>query len=317
VGPARSAGHTPRGGLRGVVTVEGLFVPLVTPFDADGEVDLDALERLAGEVLDEGADGLVALATTAEASSLDAQERDAVVGVCAAVAAGRDVPLLVGAGTNDTRTTIARHEALGGIDGVTGSLAVVPYYVRPTEAAIVAHFEAVAARSPVPVVLYNIPYRTGRGLGAEALLELAAVDGVIGLKQAVGAVDADTLTLLARAPADFAVLCGDDAFLLPLLLMGGAGAITASAHLCTGRFAALIAAALAGRVEEARAHAEALLPLVLALFAEPSPAVLKALLHAEGRIATADVRMPLAAASDAGVERGLAAHAEAAAVAAR
>jgi 4-hydroxy-tetrahydrodipicolinate synthase len=227
------------------------------------------------------------------------------------------VPLLVGAGTNDTRTTIARHEALGSIDGVTGSLAVVPYYVRPTEAAIVAHFEAVAARSPVPIVLYNIPYRTGRGLGAEALLELAAVDGVIGLKQAVGAVDADTLTLLARAPGDFAVLCGDDAFVLPLLLMGGAGAITASAHLCTARFAALMASALAGRVDEARGHAEALLPLVLALFAEPSPAVLKALLHAEGRIATADVRMPLGAPSPAAVERALAAHAQAAAIAAR
>jgi 4-hydroxy-tetrahydrodipicolinate synthase len=292
----------------------GLLVPLVTPFAADGAVDLGALERLAHEVLDDGAEGLVALATTAEASSLDAGERDAVVRVCAAVAAGRGVPLLVGAGTNDTRTTIARHEALGSIDGVTGSLAVVPYYVRPTEAAIVAHFEAVAARSPVPIVLYNIPYRTGRGLGAEALLELAAVDGVIGLKQAVGAVDADTLTLLARAPGDFAVLCGDDAFLLPLLLMGGAGAITASAHLCTARFAALMESALAGRVDEARGHAEALLPLVLALFAEPSPAVLKALLHAEGRIATPDVRMPLAAASAAAVERGLAAHAEAATV---
>jgi 4-hydroxy-tetrahydrodipicolinate synthase len=299
------------------MSVGGLLVPLVTPFDAGGDVDLGALERLAHEVLDDGADGLVALATTAEASSLDAGERDAVVSVCAAVAAGRGVPLLVGAGTNDTRTTIARHEVLGAIDGVTASLAVVPYYVRPTEAAIVAHFEAVAERSPVPIVLYNIPYRTGRGLGAAALLELAAVDGVIGLKQAAGALDADTLTLLAGAPGDFAVLCGDDAFLLPLLLMGGAGAITASAHLCTARFAALLAAALAGRVDEARAHSEVLLGLVLALFAEPSPAVLKALLHAESRIGTADVRMPLGAASAAAVQRALAAHAQAAAVAAR
>ena len=103
---------------------------------------------------------------------------------------------------------------------MTASLAVVPYYVRPSEAAIVAHFQAVAARSPVPLVLYNIPYRTGRGLGAAALLELAATDGIVGLKQAVGALDVDTLQLLAHAPDDFAVLCGDDAFLLPLLLMG-------------------------------------------------------------------------------------------------
>jgi 4-hydroxy-tetrahydrodipicolinate synthase len=283
--------------------VSGLHVPLVTPFDERGAVDLAALERMAEDVLDAGADGLVALATTAEASSLDERERDAVLAVCARVAVDRGVALIVGAGTNDTRTTIARHEALAQVEGVTASLAVVPYYVRPSEAAIVAHFQTVAARSPVPVVLYNIPYRTGRGLGAPALLELAGTDGIVGVKQAVGALDADTLQLLAGAPADFAVLCGDDAFLLPLLLMGARGAIAASAHLCTERFAALVAAAADGRLDEARAHAEALLPLVLALFAEPSPAVLKALLHEAGRIATPALRMPLQGASAAAVER--------------
>jgi 4-hydroxy-tetrahydrodipicolinate synthase len=281
----------------------GLLVPLVTPFVQDGSVDLAALERLAHEVLDDGADGLVALATTAEASSLDERERDAVIAVCSAVAAQRGVPLIVGAGTNDTRTTIARHEALAGVEGVTASIAVVPYYVRPSEAAIVAHFQAVAARSPLPIVAYNIPYRTGKGLGTAALLELAGTDGIVAVKQAVGAVDADTLQLLAAAPADFAVLCGDDASMLPLLLMGARGAIAASAHLCTDRFAALVAAARDGRLDEARAHSEALLGLVLALFAEPSPAVLKAMLHDAGRIATPDVRMPLQGASPAGLER--------------
>jgi 4-hydroxy-tetrahydrodipicolinate synthase len=281
----------------------GLLVPLVTPFVQDGSVDLAALERLAHEVLDDGADGLVALATTAEASSLDERERDAVIAVCSAVAAQRGVPLIVGAGTNDTRTTIARHEALAGVEGVTASIAVVPYYVRPSEAAIVAHFQAVAARSPLPIVAYNIPYRTGKGLGTAALLELAGTDGIVAVKQAVGAVDADTLQLLAAAPADFAVLCGDDAVMLPLLLMGARGAIAASAHLCTDRFAALVAAARDGRLDEARAHSEALLGLVLALFAEPSPAVLKAMLHDAGRIATPDVRMPLQGASPAGLER--------------
>ena len=271
----------------------GLHVPLVTPFDEHGAVDLAALERLAAEVLDDGADGLVALATTAEASSLDERERDAVLAVCARVAAERGAALIVGAGTNDTRTTIARHEALAAHRGRHRVARRRPYYVRPSEAAIVAHFQAVAARSPVPIVLYNIPYRTGRGLGAAALLELAATDGIVGLKQAVGGLDADTLELLAPRPPDFAVLCGDDAFILPLLLMGAAGAIAASAHLCTERFAALLAAADAGRFAEARAHAEALLALVRRLFAEPSPAVLKAMLHDAGRIATPAMRMPL------------------------
>jgi 4-hydroxy-tetrahydrodipicolinate synthase len=283
--------------------VSGLHVPLVTPFDEDGAVDLAALERLAEDVLADGADGLVALATTAEASSLDERERDAIVAVLARVAAERGAALMVGAGTNDTRTTIIRHEALAEVEGVTASLAVVPYYVRPSEAAIVAHFQAVAARSPVPIVLYNIPYRTGSGLGAAALLELAGTDGIVGLKQAVNGLDADTLRLLAGAPPDFAVLCGDDPFILPFMLMGARGAIAASAHLCTERFAALMATAAAGRVQEARGHAAALLALVLALFAEPSPAVLKAMLHEAGRIATPALRMPLQGASEAGLER--------------
>jgi 4-hydroxy-tetrahydrodipicolinate synthase len=285
----------------------GVFVPLVTPFTADDQVDLPALEGLTAAVLDEGAAGIVALATTGEATSLTAAEREAVVASCASVCADREGTLIVGAGTNDTRTTIEWHEALGQVPGVAASLAVVPYYVRPSEQAIVSHFELVAERSPVPIVLYNIPYRTGRGLGAQALLELAAVDGIAAVKQAVGAIDSDTLTVLASAPEGFALLGGDDQFLFPLVLMGGPGAITASANVATSRFVEMIAAGLDGRVEEGRALHEALLPLVQALFAEPSPAPIKAVLHAQGRIGTPNVRMPLANASPAATERALAA----------
>jgi 4-hydroxy-tetrahydrodipicolinate synthase len=157
------------------------------------------------------------------------------------------------------------------------------------------------------VLIYNIPYRTGRGLGAESLLELAAVDGIAGAKQAVGSIDGDTLTVLASAPDGFAMLAGDDLFIYPLMLLGGRGAIAASAQTATGRFAEMVDAALAGRIDEGRAHHEALLPLAHALFAEPSPAVIKAVLHAQGRIATPDVRMPLANATEAAAERALAA----------
>jgi 4-hydroxy-tetrahydrodipicolinate synthase len=193
--------------------------------------------------------------------------------VCARVCEDRGAQLLVGAGTNDTATTVSRHAALAGVPSVVASLAVVPYYVRPSEAAIVAHFEFVAARSPVPLVVYNIPYRTGRGLGAAALLALSATEGIVGVKQAVGGIDSDTLEVLSRSPSGFAVLGGDDAYLVPIVFMGGAGAIAASANVCTKRFVAMIDAALAGDVPTARQHAEALLPLVLALFAEPSPAI--------------------------------------------
>lgn len=291
--------------MSGSLVLPGVYVPVVTPFDDSGAVDTATLETVAAGCLAAGAKGIVALATTGEATSLDASERAAAVDACARACAAHGATLIVGAGTNDTRTTIARHEALAGVPGVAASLAVVPYYVRPSEKAIVAHFRAVAAASPVPVVLYNIPYRTGRGLGAASLLELANVDNIVGVKQAVGGIDVDTLTLLANCPAGFSVLGGDDPYLFPLCLMGATGAIAASAHVCTERFVAMVEAGLAGRVEEGRKLAEALLPLTVALFAEPSPAVIKGVLHAEGRIPTADVRMPLANAAPELVEAAL------------
>jgi 4-hydroxy-tetrahydrodipicolinate synthase len=183
----------------------------------------------------------------------------------------------------------------------------VPYYVRPSEAGIVAHFTAVAERSPVPLVLYNVPYRTGRGLRVNSLLELAAHPNVTGVKQAVGGIDAETLRLLADAPPSFAVLGGDDAYLLPMVLMGGAGAIAAAAHLRTSDFVRMIDDGLAGHVGDARALAKDLLPLVLALFAEPNPAVIKGVLHAQGRVPTPDVRLPLSNASRSAVDAALAA----------
>jgi 4-hydroxy-tetrahydrodipicolinate synthase len=282
-----------------------MHVPVATPFDASGALDITALEGIAADCLAAGAAGITALSTTGEATSLDSAEQAAAVEACARVCAAHDAALIVGAGTNDTRTTIARHEALGEVRGVAASLVVVPYYVRPSEAAIVAHFRAVAAASPVPIIVYNVPYRTGRGLGAESLLELAATENVVGVKQAVGGIDADTLTVLANRPPGFSVLGGDDPYLFPLMLMGASGAIAASAQVCTDRFVAMIEAGVTGRVAEGRKLAESLLPLTLALFAEPSPAVIKGVLHAEGRIPTPDVRMPLGNASPEAVDAAL------------
>jgi 4-hydroxy-tetrahydrodipicolinate synthase len=286
---------------------ERLLVPVITPFDEAGRVAGEALERHADEVLSAGAAGIVAVATTGEATALDADERATVISVCARVCAARGAVLVAGAGTYNTRETIARHEALADVPSVRASLAVVPYYVRPSEAAIVAHFQAVAERSPVPLIVYNIPYRTARGLGSAALLELAGTDNIVGVKQAVGGIDADTLQVLAGAPRGFSVLGGDDAFLFPLVLMGGAGAVAASANVATDRYAAMIDAGLEGDIGDGRRLAEALLPLTLALFAEPSPAVIKGVLHAQGKIPTPHVRMPLADASPAAVEQARAA----------
>lgn len=287
--------------------LEGVYVPLITPFAVDGSVALDAVERLCHEYLEAGSAGIVALGTTGESSALDASEQRAVIDACAGACRERGAQLIVGAGTNSTAKTVAAVEALAGTPALTATLIVVPYYVRPSEAGVVAHFEAVAAASPAPVVIYNIPVRTGRNLGPAGMLQLAQHPNIVGVKQAVGALDTETLEILAAAPSDFSVLGGDDPFLLPTVLMGGAGAICASAHVCTERFVAMTDCGLAGKVDDGRAHAEALLPVVQASFVEPNPSVFKGVLHAQGRIPTPDVRLPLVNASSGAVEQAAAA----------
>ena len=287
--------------------LHGVWIPLITPFDKSGAVDVPTIERLCNEYLGDGAAGIVALGTTGESPALDADEKRAVIDACARVCAERGAPLIVGTGTNNTRATIAATRALEGVPSVVGALVVVPYYVRPSEAAIVEHYRAVAEASPVPIVAYNIPIRTGRGLGAPALLELAAVPNVAGVKQAVAALDVDTLEVLAAAPSGFSMLSGDDYLAFPMVCTGAVGGITASAHVCTARWVALVECGLAGKVDEGRHHHDALLPVVQTGFAEPNPAVWKGVLHAQGRIATPDVRMPMANASTAAVDRCLAA----------
>jgi len=285
--------------------LRGVWIPLITPFDPKGAVDVDAIERLCHEYVSSGVSGIVALGTTAEASALDDAEKRTVIDavVRATTAAGGRV--IVGTGSYNTAATISATAALAEIPGVVGALVVVPYYVRPSTEGIVAHFRAVAAESPVPVIVYNVPARVGRDLGAAGLLELAGVANIAGVKQAVAALDADTLDVLAHAPHGFAVLGGEDTLLFPLMCMGAAGTISAAAHLCTDRFVAMIECGLAGKIEDGRAHAEALLPVVQAAYVDPNPAIFKGVLHAQGRIATPDVRLPLTNGSTEAVTRCL------------
>jgi len=285
--------------------LRGLYVPVITPFAVDGTVALDALERLARDSLAAGAAGIVALGTTGESPLLHDDEKRSVIDVCARVCEERGAQLIVGAGTSDTAKTIEAVRALAGTPALAATLVVVPYYVRPSQAGIVAHFRAVAEQSLVPVIIYNIPARTGRVLEPAGMLELAASPNIAGVKQAIDSLDTSTLEILAGAPASFSVLGGEDTLLFPLALLGGMGAISASAHVCSERFAAMIECGLAGKVDEGRRHHEALLPVVRACFAEPNPAVFKGVLHAQGRIPTPDVRLPLVNASAGAVERAL------------
>ena len=275
------------------LSLRGLYVPLITPFTDEGELAPEALEKLAHAVIDSGAAGLVVFGTTGEHATLTAAERHAILDICARVCHERGATLIAGAGSNDTAGTAQALHDLAAWPEVSAALTVVPYYTRPSEEGVVAHFTRLAADSPVPLIVYNVPYRTGRFLSAQTLLQLASVPGIAGVKHAAGAIDHDTIMLMASRPGDFAVLAGDDMFASPLLALGAAGGILASAHLCTGEFAALITAWRSGRADQARELGHRLAPLSAALFAEPNPAVIKGALHAQGKIPSPAVRLPL------------------------
>ncbi len=280
------------------MTLTGLYVPLITPFDANGAVALDALEALVHDVIAEGAVGVVALGTTAEPGALTEAEQRAVVEVAARACQERGAHLVVGAGTPE------RLDALRHLPGAA-ALTLVPPFVRPGEDGVLAYFRHLSDASPVPIIVYHVPYRTGQQLSADTLRRLADIPGVVGIKHAVGGIDDDTIALLAEPPGGFAVLGGDDPFISPLLALGAHGGILASAHLATQRFAELIDAWHTGDVARARTVGHSLAMLSRALFAEPNPTVLKAVLHAHGRIPTAAVRLPLVPASAGSVRVAL------------
>lgn len=273
----------------------GLFVPLITPFTAANELDDEALETLAREVLTDGAAGIVALGTTAETATLTSAERRRIVDICAGVCAELGASLIVGTGSN---STIGSVDMLADLDPrVTAALVVVPYYSRPSEDGVVEHFRQLAAASPVPLLVYNVPYRTGRPLGADTLGRLARTPNIIGFKHAVGGIDEATVAFTSNMPSDVAILAGDDLYAGPLLALGATGAILACANVTTRPYVDLITAWRDGPIDVARRIGNRLVPLARALFAEPNPVVIKAVLAARGRIPSAHVRLPLLASS--------------------
>ncbi|WKG12093.1 4-hydroxy-tetrahydrodipicolinate synthase [Nocardia sp. PE-7] len=287
-----------------MTSLHGLFVPLITPFTDDGALEPGALERHAHAVLDAGASGLVALGTTAEPSALTAAERGRVLDICAGVCADRGAPLIACAGGNATAESVRAIAELG--RPVAAVLAVVPYYVRPSEEGVIAHFTQLAAISPAPLLVYDVPHRTGRPLSGSTLIRLANTSNIAGFKHAVGGIDAASVELMAaRTPAT--VLSGDDRFASALLALGAHGAILAAANIAPRAYADLIEAWHAGDVLRARAIGNSLDALGAALFAEPNPTVIKAVLAERGQISSPTVRLPMLPASNAATEAALAA----------
>lgn len=285
----------------------GLFVPLITPFTDAGDLDPGALESLARRVLDDGATGIVALGTTAEAPTLTSAERRQVLDICARVCGERSAPLIAGAGGNDTRGTAEALRDLAGWPQIGAALVVVPYYLRPGEEGTIAHFEALAGQTPVPLIVYNIPARTGQRVTWPAMRRIASLPAVAGVKHSPGSVDLDTTEMMAERPDGFSVLAGDCYLMPALLALGAAGAISASAHVCTRSYAELVTAWRDGDVAAARPLGHRLTALSARLFAEPNPAVIKAVLHELGHIASPAVRLPLLPARPSSASAALAA----------
>ena len=271
----------------------GMYVPLVTPFDAEGAVAFEALERLAHEVLDAGASGLVALGTTAEPASLTPGEQSAVQERIARVCRERAATMMVGA------STVRAVQALHGTEA-TVALSLVPPFQRPGEAGTVAHFEALAAASPVPLIVYHVPYRTGQPLSAAAIRQLARIPGMRpasstppGRSTRPPSTCSPTRPPGSRSSAETtrsSRRCSPSAH---------TAASWRPRTLPPGSSPTWPPPRTPGDAATAQGLGRRLAPLSAALFAEPNPTVIKAVLHARGRIPTPDVRLPLLPAAPA------------------
>ncbi|MDR0907358.1 MAG: 4-hydroxy-tetrahydrodipicolinate synthase [Rikenellaceae bacterium] len=274
--------------------IKGVGVALVTPFAESGEVDFGALDRLVDSVVAGGVDFLVALGTTAETPTLTHAERRAVAEAIVRRNAGR-VPVVIGMGGNDTAGLCQQLREFDPT-GFAGVLSVTPYYNKPTQEGLYRHFKAVAEASPLPVILYNVPGRTGVNMSAATTLRIARdCPNVCAVKEACGDIR-QMEELVAGAPEGFAVLSGDDALTLPLISVGGDGIISVVANAFPEKFSTVVHTAISGSVARAEglwADFEGLCPL---LFEEGNPAGIKGALSVRG-ICRPDVRLPLVAAS--------------------
>jgi 4-hydroxy-tetrahydrodipicolinate synthase len=267
---------------------EGTSTALVTPF-RDGEIDEPALRELVEFQIGAGIGALVPCGSTGESATMSYAEHHRVVEIVVSTARGR-VPVLAGTGSNNTREAIelTGHAKAAGADG---ALLISPYYNKPTQEGIVAHFAIIARETDFPLLVYNIPGRTASNMLPATLARLADIEQIVGVKEASG--DLGQISeIVARCPDDFAVLSGDDALTLPLLAVGGAGVISTSANVAPAQMAEMVSAGRAGDFARARALHYRLLPLFDALFCETNPIPVKAALAAMGRIGD-EIRLPL------------------------
>jgi 4-hydroxy-tetrahydrodipicolinate synthase len=278
----------------------GVGVALVTPFAESGEVDFAALGAVVDSVVEGGVDFLVTLGTTAETPTLSHAERSAVAQFVVERNAGR-VPVVIGMGGNNTAKLCKQLQAFDPT-GFAGILSVTPYYNKPTQEGLYHHYKAISEASPLPVILYNVPSRTGVNMSAETTLRIARdCPNVCAVKEACGNIR-QMEELVAGAPEGFAVLSGDDGMTLPLVSIGGDGVISVVANAFADKFCTIVHTAMQRNVAEATGLWEDFEEVMPMLFEEGNPAGIKAALAVKG-VCRGNVRLPLVEASPALYDR--------------
>ena len=267
----------------------GTGTALITPFNNDYSIDFDALSRIIEQQIAGGTNYFVMLGTTGESATLSSQEKSAVVSHIKKVNAGR-LPLVLGVGGNNTSDVVEQLKSLD-TDGLTAILSVSPYYNKPNQQGIIYHYTEVANASPLPIILYNVPGRTGSNMTASTQLELAKHPNIVATKEASGNME-QVMTILKDKPADFLVISGDDGLTFPILACGGSGVISVINHIFPRTFSGMVKSALQGDFTAARAAHERVLESSIAIFADGSPGGIKTMLNEKQLCGTA-VRPPL------------------------
>ena len=269
--------------------LEGVYTALVTPFGADGKVDEKALRRMVDFQVEGGVQGLVPVGTTGESPTLDGEECRRVIQVVVEQARGR-VPVIAGAGSNCTSEAVEYSRDAKAV-GADATLQVGPYYNKPTSQGFLLHFRAIADAVDLPLIVYNIAGRTGKNIDTPTMLELAQHRNIVAVKEASGDIN-QMMDLIARKPARFSVLSGDDNLVFPLMALGGTGVISVASNIVPDRMSALAGAALKGDWASARRMHYELLPLFRAIFIETNPIPVKAALAMMGMCAET-YRLPM------------------------
>ena len=267
----------------------GVGTALVTPFTASGAVDESGVRRLARRQIDLGVHFLVPCGTTGESPTLSEDERTRVVEICVEEARGQ-VPVLAGAGGYDTREVIHAARSMERA-GATGILSVTPYYNKPTPDGLVQHYKAIAESTSLPLIVYNVPGRTGCNVDPATLVRLAAIPSVIGVKEASGNIQ-QMCEVCRSVPTDFLVLSGDDAITLPLMAVGGRGVISVASNEAPREMSQMVEAAESGDFARARQIHTWLMPLMLINFVESNPIPVKAAMAAMGLLEE-NYRLPM------------------------